>query len=95
MDNAELSFFKRYLKGKGLWNAFKKDVSLSKPYKCCFHEYVKKADNNSRGIIMDCLLWSIAKYRGWGDIYVLYGKYFKKYYEIYKKNYFSIKKEKL
>jgi hypothetical protein len=95
MDNAELSFFKRYLKDNGLWSAFKNDLSISRPYKCNFHEYVKEEKNRSSCIIMDCLLWSIGKYRDWCDIYTSYAKYFEENYENYKKTYLLFKKEKL
>lgn len=95
VDKTELSFFKRFLKNKGLWNAFKKDVRASeKCNKMPFHHFIKYEENTTR-ILMQCVLWSASDFRGWGGVYVQYGKFFSENYEDYKKNYFSIKKEKL
>ena len=96
VDKIELSFFKRFLKNKGLWNAFKKDVRKSeKFYKIPLRKFLNLENASSKNILMDCVLWCESDFREWGDMYIQYEKYFSENYEDYKKNYFSIKKEKL
>ena len=95
VDKTELSFFKRFLKNNGLWGVFKKDVRISeKCHKMPFHQFIKYEENTQR-ILMDCVLWRASSFGNWEHVYMQYGKFFSENYEDYKKNYFSIKKEKL
>ena len=70
----ELSFFKRYLKDKGLYAVFTRDCKASLPYgKEKFSEYVKRHTKGwSKFIIMDCILWSTSEYKHWSSIYSQY-----------------------
>ena len=96
IDKAELSFFKRYLKDEGLWNAFKKDVKKSEKFnKAPFRKYIDLEMASSERILMDCVLWCESDFKKWVDVYEQYANFFSENYENYKKNYFSIKKEKL
>ena len=81
----EVSFFKRYLKEKGLYNVFKLDLFISLKYgKAPIKKIIEKGhEGDTTDIIMRCLLWSCSNYGVWHKIYRDYSNY---YYEKNKKN---------
>ena len=76
----EVSFFKRYLKEKGLYNVFKQDLAIaSQEARTPLYEFIKRGKQGySTNIIMDCLLWSVSNYRYWAKIYNDYITYYYK-----------------
>ena len=74
----EVSFFKRYLKEKGLYNVFKQDLAIaSQEARTPLYEFIKRGKKGySTNIIMDCLLWSVSSYRFWAKIYNDYITYY-------------------
>lgn len=78
----ELSFFKRYLKDKGLYAVFVRDYKASLPYgKENFSEYVKIHTKGwTKLIIMDCILWTVSEYRHWNLVYSQYETIYKNEY---------------
>lgn len=76
----EVSFFKRYLKEKGLYNVFKQDLAISsQEARTPLHEFIKRGKQGySTNIIMDCLLWSVSNYKYWAKTYNDYITYYYK-----------------
>ena len=74
----EVSFFKRYLKEKGLYNVFRQDLAIaSQEVRTPLHEFIKRGKKGySTNIIMDCLLWSVSNYRYWAKTYNDYITYY-------------------
>ena len=67
----EVSFFKRYLKERGLYNVFRQDLAIASQHaRTPLHEFIKRGKQGySTNIIMDCLLWSMSKYKFWVKAY--------------------------
>ena len=82
----EVSFFKRYLKEKGLYNVFKHDLVIGLQYnKTPLRTHIEyRGRGGTMNIIMDCLLWQFSKYQGWQKLYDEYPIYFSKHYNTYK-----------
>jgi hypothetical protein len=78
----EVNFFIRFLKDKGLYYAFLKDLRRSEPLgKDNFHKFIKERGNGySAYIIMDCILWSESLFTKWQDMYHEYIEFFSKEY---------------
>jgi hypothetical protein len=74
----ELKFFIRFLKDKGLYYAFLKDLRRSEPFgKENFHQFIDRAESGgSTNIIMNCILWVESLFPNWHDIYSEYANYF-------------------
>jgi hypothetical protein len=66
----DIKFFIRFLKDKGVYNAFKRDLNTS-PGGVSYFDFINKKNTrlDAAEIIMYCIVWDTAAYPGWGDLY--------------------------
>lgn len=90
MDKKDITFFKRFLKDKGLYSAFKRGNNISRstyPNIQSFQNFIKNHLDPCE-ILMFCVTWDYVRQKTgfyWGDIYTEFKKYYKKNIESYKR----------